>query len=315
WLEVRGYKGIILAGGTGSRLWPATLVTSKQAMPVYDKPLIYYPLTTLMAAGLRDIAIITTPRDADQFRALLGDGAQWGVRLTYLVQAAPEGLAQAYLLAQDFLQGAGSVLILGDNIFDVPGLSQDVASAMTLGQGATVFGIPVPDPERFGVAHATPTGTVTHIVEKPFVATSNLAVTGLYVCDGRAPTMASWLSPSVRGELEIVDLLRLYMDAGLLRLSHLSKSVSAAWFDTGTHDSLFEAASYVRDQQTHGSRLIGSPTIEAYQHGWIDHAAVADEAAALGKSSYGLALEQVLTTGRITTKPREPAGAARIRAA
>jgi len=284
---MQNYKGIILAGGTGSRLWPVTRATSKQLMPVYDKPLIYYPLTTLMEAGLRDIAIITTPEDAADFQTLLGDGSQWGIRLTYIQQPTPAGVAQAYLLAEEFLAGAGSVLILGDNLFDAPALATDLRAAMKRRVGATIFAQPVPDPERFGVAYAAPCGTVKRLMEKPQNPTSNRAVTGIYVCDGRAPTWASWLKPSVRGELEIIDLLQLYLDAKLLTLRDLGRSDQSSWFDTGTHESLFQASDHVRSAMKQTGRVVGSPELTALRNDWITAEQFDNLLNPLKKSGYG----------------------------
>ncbi|WP_147125315.1 sugar nucleotidyltransferase [Shimia ponticola] len=295
---MRGYKGIILAGGTGSRLWPTTRVTSKQLMPVYDKPMIYYPLTTLMEAGLRDIAIITTPQDHSDYRDLLGDGAQWGIDLTYIAQPRPDGLAQAYLLADAYLDGAPSVLILGDNLFDVPQLPSVLRNAMARGAGATILGASVPDPERFGLAHVDTSGHVVLLEEKPQNPTTNTAVTGVYVCDARATIWAKTLTPSARGELEIIDLLNLYLSAGALRLLKLPTDNAACWMDTGTHDGLFSAAQHVRSRQQATGDLIGSPDLTAYRQGWIEAQMLFDLADQMKTSGYGQALHQNLKRGQ-----------------
>jgi glucose-1-phosphate thymidylyltransferase len=246
-------KGILLAGGTGSRLWPITLGTSKQLLPIYDKPMIYYPLSVLMLAGIRDIAIITTPEDQPQFQCLMGDGAQWGLQLTWLVQEKPDGLAQAYLLARDFLDGAPSAMILGDNIFFGHGLPEMMARADEQATGGTVFGYHVADPERYGVAAFDDQGRVTALVEKPKVPPSSFAITGLYFLDGRAPDLAARIRPSARGELEIVDLLEAYRAEGSLQVERMGRGF--AWLDTGTPGSCWtQETSFGRCKTGRGCR-------------------------------------------------------------
>ncbi len=228
-------KGIILAGGSGTRLYPITMGVSKQLLPIYDKPMIYYPLTALMLAGIREICVITTPQDQDQFRRTLGDGSQWGVSLTYVAQPSPDGLAQAYILAEDFLAGAPSAMVLGDNIFFGHGLPELMARADTQPEGGTVFGYHVADPERYGVVAFDKAGAVQEIIEKPAVPPSNYAVTGLYFLDGTAPARARQVTPSARGELEITTLLGMYLSEGLLKVETMGRGY--AWLDTGTHAS------------------------------------------------------------------------------
>ncbi|HLO75201.1 MAG TPA: glucose-1-phosphate thymidylyltransferase RfbA [Magnetospirillum sp.] len=237
-------KGVILAGGSGSRLRPLTRVVSKQLLPVYDKPMIYYPLSTLMLAGIREIMVITTPDDLDRFQGLLGDGSQWGLRIEYATQASPDGLPQGLIIAERFLAGAPSCLVLGDNVFFGTGLTPILASAATLTRGATVFTYPVKDPERYGVVQLAADGSVLSIEEKPQRALSRLAITGIYFFDGDAPAIARTLAPSARGELEITDLLREYLRRGTLSLQRLGRGV--AWLDTGTHQSLLQASDFVR---------------------------------------------------------------------
>lgn len=285
-------KGILLAGGTGSRLWPITLGTSKQLLPIYDKPMIYYPLSVLMLAGIREIAVITTPEDQPQFQRLLGDGAQWGVQLTWIIQDRPEGLAQAYLLAHDFLAGAASAMVLGDNIFFGHGLPEILARARGQASGGTVFGYHVSDPERYGVAAFDPDGRVTQIVEKPKVPPSNFAITGLYFLDGRAPEIAAGIKPSPRGELEIVDVLEHYRAEGSLQVERMGRGF--AWLDTGTPGSLLEAGNFVRTLQDRQGMQVGSPDEIAYRQAWINRDGLAGRAKVFAKSSYGAHLESVL---------------------
>jgi glucose-1-phosphate thymidylyltransferase len=285
-------KGILLAGGTGSRLWPVTLGTSKQLLPIYDKPMVYYPLSVLMLAGIREIAIITTPEDQPQFQRLLGDGGQWGLRFTWVVQDRPEGLAQAYLLTREFLAGAPSAMVLGDNIFFGHGLPEILSRANDLATGGTVFGYHVSDPERYGVAAFDAGGRVTAIVEKPKVPPSSFAITGLYFLDGRAPELAAAIRPSARGELEIVDLLEHYRAEGSLQVERMGRGF--AWLDTGTPGSLLDAGNFVRTLQDRQGMQVGSPDEIAYHKGWIDRAGLADRARLFGKSSYGVHLESVL---------------------
>jgi glucose-1-phosphate thymidylyltransferase len=278
-------KGIILAGGSGTRLWPITMGVSKQLLPIYDKPMIYYPLSVLMLAGIREIAIITTPEDQAQFQRLLGDGVQWGLQLTWIVQPSPDGLAQAYLLARDFLAGAPSAMVLGDNIFFGHGLPEMLASAAARPQGGTVFGYRVADPERYGVVAFDAAGQVTRIVEKPPVPPSNYAVTGLYFLDGRAPDLAATIRPSARGELEITDLLELYLQEGQLSVERMGRGY--AWLDTGTHGSLLDAGNLVRTLQERQGLQVGSPDEIAFRNGWIDRAALEARAKVFAKNNYG----------------------------
>ncbi|MCC5982998.1 MAG: glucose-1-phosphate thymidylyltransferase RfbA [Rhodobacteraceae bacterium] len=278
-------KGIILAGGTGSRLWPITMGVSKQLLPLYDKPMIYYPLTVLMLADLRDIAIITTPEDQDQFRRLLGDGSQWGLRFTWIEQPRPEGLAQAYILAERFLDGAPSAMALGDNVFFGHGLPELLAAADARVTGGTVFGYRVADPERYGVVDFDAAGQVRAIVEKPAVPPSNHAVTGLYFLDGTAPARAARLRPSARGELEIATLLDSYLQEGSLQVQTMGRGY--AWLDTGTHESLLDAGNFVRTLQARQGLQIGCPEEIAFSRGWIDRAALERQIARLEKSAYG----------------------------
>jgi glucose-1-phosphate thymidylyltransferase len=280
-----GRKGIILAGGSGTRLWPVTMGVSKQLLPIYDKPMIYYPLSVLMLTGIREIAVITTPDDQSQFVRLLGDGSQWGLRLSYIVQAKPEGLAQAYLLAQDFLNGAPSAMVLGDNIFFGHSLPEQLAKANAQAKGGTVFGYHVADPERYGVVVFDGEGNVTGLMEKPQVPPSNFAVTGLYFLDSRAPEFAAWVKPSARGELEIVDLLAFYLDEGSLRVETMGRG--HAWLDTGTHASLLEASNFVRTLSERQGLQIGSPDEVAFLLGWITEDQLQARARQFGKSDYG----------------------------
>ncbi|MGL4321578.1 MAG: glucose-1-phosphate thymidylyltransferase RfbA [Paracoccaceae bacterium] len=285
-------KGIILAGGSGTRLWPITMGVSKQLLPIYDKPMIYYPLSVLMLAGIREIAIITTPDDQVQFQRLLGDGAQWGLSLTYIVQPSPDGLAQAYLLARDFLAGAPSAMVLGDNIFFGHGLRDALASAGARETGGTVFGYRVADPERYGVVAFDADGRVTGIVEKPEVPPSHYAVTGLYFLDASAPERAAKVKPSPRGELEIVDLLESYLADGLLSVEKMGRGY--AWLDTGTHGSLLDAGNFVRTLEARQGLQVGCPDEIAFRAGWIDRAALAARAKVFAKNDYGRYLNSLL---------------------
>lgn len=278
-------KGLILAGGTGSRLWPITQGLSKQLMPIYDKPMIYYPLSVLMLTGIREIGIITTPQDQAQFQQLLGDGTQWGVQITWLVQESPDGLAQAYLIAEDFLDGAPSAMVLGDNIFFGHGLPDVLASADAQKDGGTVFGYRVADPERYGVVGMDADGRVTEIIEKPQVPPSNYAVTGLYFLDGTAPDRARTIKPSPRGELEIVTLLESYLAEGALNVETMGRGY--AWLDTGTHGSLLDAANFVRTLQSRQGMQTGCLEEIAYHAGWIDDAALTTLADRYAKTDYG----------------------------
>ena len=285
-------KGIILAGGSGSRLWPITMGTSKQLLPIYDKPMVYYPLSVLMLAGIREIAVITTPEDRPGFMRLLGDGAQWGLDLTYIVQPSPDGLAQAYLLARDFLAGAPSAMVLGDNIFFGHGLPEILASADARQQGGTVFGYHVADPERYGVVLFDAQGRVGQIIEKPVKPPSNYAVTGLYFLDASAPDRAAQIKPSPRGELEIVDLLETYLRDGSLTVEKMGRGF--AWLDTGTHASLLDAGNFVRTLQARQGLQVGCPDEIAFRAGWIDRDALAERATMFRKNDYGIYLASIL---------------------
>jgi glucose-1-phosphate thymidylyltransferase len=286
-------KGIILAGGSGTRLWPITMGVSKQLLPVYDKPMIYYPLSVLMLGGIREIAVITTPEDQIQFVRLLGDGSQWGISLTYIVQPKPEGLAQAYVLAKDFLAGAASVLVLGDNIFFGHGLVEMLAAADAKSVGGTVFGYRVADPERYGVVDFDADGTVRAIVEKPEVPPSNFAVTGLYYLDGRAPEFAAQVKPSARGELEIADLLEIYRAEGSLSVERMGRGF--AWLDPGTHGSLLDAGTFVRTLPARQGLQVGCPDEIAYREGFIDKAALQGRADIYKKNDYGRYLQGIVS--------------------
>ena len=278
-------KGIILAGGSGTRLYPVTMGSSKQLLTIYDKPMIYFPLTTLMLADIRDIAIITTPEDQAQFSRLLGDGSQWGLNLEYLVQPSPDGLAQAYLLAEKFLNGDPSALVLGDNIFFGHGLPELLVNASDKTTGGTVFGYRVSDPERYGVVGFDPDGKVNSIIEKPTEPASNYAVTGLYFLDGTAPDRARNVKPSARGELEITTLLEMYLADGSLDVERMGRGF--AWLDTGTHDSLLDAGNFVRTLQKRQGLQVGSPDEIAFEQGWIDQEMLRKRAAVFKKNEYG----------------------------
>lgn len=285
-------KGIILAGGSGTRLYPITLGVSKQLLPVYDKPMVYYPLTVLMLAGIRDIAIITTPQDQDQFRRTLGDGGQWGLSFTFIAQPSPDGLAQAYLLAADFLAGAPSAMVLGDNLFFGHDMQRLLREADQNTAGGTVFGYRVADPERYGVVAFDDAGRVTRIIEKPAIPPSNYAVTGLYFLDGTAPSRALQVKPSVRGELEITTLLESYLADGQLRVDRMGRGY--AWLDTGTHSSLLDASNFVRTLEKRQGLQTGSPDEVAFGNGWIDAEALMKRAEKFGKSDYGKYLGQLV---------------------
>jgi glucose-1-phosphate thymidylyltransferase len=281
-------KGIILAGGSGTRLYPVTIGVSKQLMPIYDKPMIYYPISVLMLAGIREIALITTPQDQEQFRRALGDGSNWGISLTYIVQPSPDGLAQAYLLAEDFLDGAPSCLVLGDNIFFGHGLPELLAEAAAKPEGGTVFGYHVNDPERYGVVEMDTDGKITGIVEKPEVAPSNYAVTGLYFLDGKASERAAKVKPSARGEVEIVSLLEMYLEEGSLDVKRMGRGF--AWLDTGTHGSLLDAGNFVRTLQLRQGLQTGCLEEIALKQGWIDVDTVRAQAELMKKNDYGKCL-------------------------
>jgi glucose-1-phosphate thymidylyltransferase len=289
-------RGIVLAGGTGTRLYPVTLGLSKQLLPVYDKPMIYYPLSVLMLAGIREVAVVTTPGDQEQFRRVLGDGAQWGIALTFLAQPRPEGLAQAYLLAEGFLDGAPSAMVLGDNIFFGHGLPDLMAEADRQPEGGTVFGYHVADPERYGVVAFGPDGQAREIVEKPAVPPSSYAVTGLYFLDATAPERARAVRPSARGELEIATLLESYLREGRLRVTTMGRGF--AWLDTGTHASLLDAGLFVRTLQERQGLQMGSPDEVAFRQGWIDAKALRARANLFGKTGYGRNLGALAREGR-----------------
>ena len=284
-------KGIILAGGSGTRLYPLTMVVSKQLLPIYDKPMIYYPLTVLMLSGIREILIITTPQDQDQFQRLLGDGSQWGIQLEYEVQPSPDGLAQAFIIAEDFLDGAPSVLVLGDNIFFGHGLPSALASADAQMDGATIFGYHVSDPERYGVVAFDEKGTAQSIIEKPEIPPSNYAVTGLYFLDGSAPQRAKQVKPSARGELEITSLLETYLADGRLHVEKLGRGYT--WLDTGTHASLLDASNFVRTLTERQGLQVGSPEEVAFQLQWITNNQLLKLAAKFGKNNYGQYLRRL----------------------
>lgn len=282
-------KGIVLAGGSGTRLYPLTMAVSKQLSPINDKPMIYYPLTVLMLAGIRDIQIITTPQDQEQFQRLLGDGSQWGVHLQYKVQPSPDGLAQAFILAEDFLDGAPSAMVLGDNIFFGHGLPVVLTEANAQTDGATVFGYHVSDPERYGVVDFDTDGRAQPIVEKPDKPPSNYAVTGLYFVDGSAPERAKQIKPSARGELEITTLLETYLTDGTLRVKKMGRGY--AWLDTGTHASLLDASNFVRTLTERQGLQVGSPDEVAYQLKWITKDHLKENAKLFDKNAYGRYLE------------------------
>jgi len=288
-------KGIILAGGSGTRLYPITKGVSKQLLPVYDKPMIYYPLSVLMLAGIREVLIINTPHEQVLFQTLLGDGSQWGMDIQYAVQPSPDGLAQAYLIGRDFVGGKPSCLVLGDNIFHGHGLTDTLKSADVRGDGATVFGYWVNDPERYGVAEFDASGKVVDIAEKPEAPRSNYAVTGLYFYDGRASDYAAELKPSPRGELEITDLNRRYLDDGALYLEQLGRGY--AWLDTGTHQSLHEASNFIQTIQDRQGLQVCCPEEIAFGNGWIDAEQLSALAKPLSKNGYGQYLMSLVERG------------------
>ena len=285
-------KGIILAGGSGTRLYPLTMAVSKQLLPIYDKPMIYYPLTVLMLTGIREILVITTPHDQGQYQRLLGDGSQWGIQLSYKVQPSPDGLAQAFILAEDFLDGAPSAMILGDNIFFGHGLPELLLAADSQTEGATVFGYHVSDPERYGVVAFNDNGTVQSIIEKPKAPPSKYAVTGLYFVDGSAPKRAKQVKPSVRGELEITTLLEEYLHEGSLCVEKMGRGF--AWLDTGTQSSLLDASNFVRTLVERQGLQVGCPSEVAYQKNWISTEQLSKEVALYGKSQYGKFLNSLM---------------------
>jgi glucose-1-phosphate thymidylyltransferase len=285
-------KGILLAGGAGTRLHPATLAVSKQLLPVYDKPLVYYPLSTLMLAGIREVLLISTEQDTPRFQQLLGDGSRWGLSLSYAVQPSPDGIAQALLIGRDFLDGEGCALVLGDNVFYGHDLSGLLSQAAARKSGATVFAYPVNDPERYGVVEFDARGRALALEEKPAAPRSRYAVTGLYFYDEHAPDLASRLKPSPRGELEITDLNRVYLERGELEVVAMSRGM--AWLDTGTHDSLLEASQFIQTIEKRQGLKVACPEEIAWRQGWIDDAALESLADALGKSGYGGYLRGVL---------------------
>jgi glucose-1-phosphate thymidylyltransferase len=286
-------KGIILAGGSGTRLYPVTMGISKQLLPIYDKPMIYYPLSVLMLTGIREVAVITTPEDQSQFKRLLGDGSQWGMSLTYIKQPTPAGLAQAYILAEEFLDGAPSAMVLGDNIFFGHGLTEILADANGQTKGGIVFGYQVSDPERYGVVEFDENGCVKSIIEKPEIPASNYAVTGLYFLDGTAPEKAKQVVPSERGELEITTLLEMYLAEGSLQVKKMGRGY--AWLDTGTHGSLLDAGNFVRTLEKRQGLQVGSPDEIAYEQNWIGRADLKQRAEIFHKNDYGRNLSRLLS--------------------
>ncbi len=290
-------KGIILAGGSGTRLYPVTQAISKQLLPIYDKPMIYYPLAVLMLAGIRELLIINTPHEQALFQRLLGDGSQWGLDIRYAVQPSPDGLAQAFLIGREFIAGQPSCLVLGDNIFYGHGLTELLQRADARERGATVFGYWVRDPQRYGVAEFDATGRVIGLEEKPAQPKSSYAVTGLYFYDGRVCDFAAALKPSPRGELEITDLNRCYLDDGALMLERLGRGY--AWLDTGTHESLIEAANYIETIENRQGLKVCCPEEIAFLNGWIDAEQVLRLAAPLAKSGYGQYLQSLVAHGAV----------------
>ncbi len=289
-------KGLILAGGSGTRLHPITRAISKQLLPVYDKPMIYYPLATLMLAGIREVLVINTPHEQAMFQRLLGDGTQWGIAIHYAVQPSPDGLAQAFTIGRDFIAGQRSCLVLGDNIFYGHGFVERLQRAASRDHGATIFGYRVKDPQRYGVAAFDADGKVIGLEEKPATPKSSYAVTGLYFYDERVCDYAAALKPSPRGELEITDLNRCYLDDGSLHLEQLGRGF--AWLDTGTHESLMEAGNYIQTIENRQGLKVCCPEEIAFNHGWIDAGQLSKLAAPLAKTGYGQYLQRLAEQGR-----------------
>ena len=296
-VSTSGRKGIILAGGSGTRLYPITQAISKQLLPVYDKPMIYYPLSVLMLAGIREVLVINTPHEQALFKALLGDGSQWGMKIEYAVQPSPDGLAQAFLIGREFLSGSPSCLVLGDNIFHGPGLTAMLRRADERQEGATVFGYWVKDPERYGVAEFDDQGRVVGLEEKPSKPRSNYAVTGLYFYDRRASAFAADLKPSPRGELEITDLNKCYLEEGALHLERLGRGY--AWLDTGTHQSLLEASNYIETIEARQGLRVCCPEEIAWNNGWINNDDLIRLAKPLSKNGYGQYLLSLIDRGYV----------------